>query len=236
MSAAQAAVFREIDNSIQKHKNMLSDILIGMAISTEAAEGLASDTSTKQQITELENTMKEYIDLEENLKIQIEALSEVKRAIQRGDRSHMDQLLDSNLKTQRSHKEHNKNNFKQHPKYKEFQQKVWAVNNPDEPLPEEEGEDLVVMTQQEKVICPVTRKEMEEPLKNTVCGHTYSKAGITSLLRGKRSNPCPVAGCNKQVSMSTLERDVEAELQVKQNKRNKGKKKKNEDEVEITDL
>lgn len=36
------------------------------------------------------------------------------------------------------------------------------------------------------------------------CGHTYSKEGIMSLLKSKKTVNCPVAGCGKKVSENSL--------------------------------
>lgn len=87
------------------------------------------------------------------------------------------------------------------------------MNHPDE-APPDEDDDLVVMSTQgsDQFICPLTRKDLEDPLKkyekiilaqwlticSTKCGHYYSKAAILHHLststkkRGKVA--CPVAG------------------------------------------
>lgn len=67
--------------------------------------------------------------------------------------------------------------------------------------------------------CPITTMLYVEPLRNKVCGHVYSKAGIVQLLRSGKAK-CPVAGCrNGSVTMLQLEEDVETEMKVKRQRR-----------------
>lgn len=67
--------------------------------------------------------------------------------------------------------------------------------------------------------CPITAMLYEEPLRNKVCGHVYSKAGIMQMLRSRQTK-CPVAGCrNGVVTMEQLEEDVETAMKVKRQRR-----------------
>lgn len=79
---------------------------------------------------------------------------------------------------------------------------------------DDEDDDLIVTSSTDNVKCPITATVFEMPMKNLVCGHTYSKAGIEHVLRNSRE--CPVAGCsNKHVTRSQLERDIDMEREVK---------------------
>lgn len=77
--------------------------------------------------------------------------------------------------------------------------------------------------------CPISGGPMEKPVVNTVCGHSYSTAGIIAYLcqlnpRERRAKivavedlpisyvaNCPNAGCRSQVSRATLDRDYARE-------------------------
>ena len=50
-------------------------------------------------------------------------------------------------------------------------------------------EDLVMETETLMLKCPYTGKQMVDPVKNTNCGHSYDKEGITLYIkqRGKRA-------------------------------------------------
>jgi hypothetical protein len=67
--------------------------------------------------------------------------------------------------------------------------------------------------------CPITAMLFQQPMKNKVCGHTYSQAGVDQMIKmGKRK--CPIPGCaNNQLSERQLEADVEMELKVKRHVR-----------------
>ena len=46
-----------------------------------------------------------------------------------------------------------------------------------------EGDEELMMGQvQRSLVCPLTQKELENPVKNTACGHVYSKEGKNNLL------------------------------------------------------
>ncbi|KAJ0401919.1 hypothetical protein P43SY_003536 [Pythium insidiosum] len=82
-----------------------------------------------------------------------------------------------------------------------------------------EGDEDVVFQQSESTrstTCPVTLGEMENPVRNPSCGHTYSRKGIEAHL--KRNRKCPVAGCPQKIVLSNLERDVEMEILIERRK------------------
>jgi hypothetical protein len=55
--------------------------------------------------------------------------------------------------------------------------------------------------------CPITASLLQDPVKNKVCHHLYSKHAITDYL--KRNRKCPCVGCgNNNVTMSQLEDDM----------------------------
>jgi Zinc-finger of the MIZ type in Nse subunit. len=57
---------------------------------------------------------------------------------------------------------------------------------------------------------------MENPVRNTVCGHVYDYSGIKFYMGSRRVRQCPVPGCaNRQVTMSQIEHDEEMQLKVK---------------------
>ena len=84
---------------------------------------------------------------------------------------------------------------------------------------EDEDELEVIPTQnndsERSLKCPITGMFYENPLRNKVCGHVYSKSGFQQMLRSKKAK-CPVFGCNnKNVSQSQLEEDFEMEMRIR---------------------
>lgn len=60
--------------------------------------------------------------------------------------------------------------WKRQEKYRELRVQLWGINHHGEPLPDEEGDEdlMVVRTQEESFICPITKVEFVEPFKK--CG------------------------------------------------------------------
>ena len=62
-----------------------------------------------------------------------------------------------------------------------------------------EDEDAVVMRPTQvggsRAVCQITRKLMDDPVRSSGCGHTYERAAILQILRGK--HVCPIQGCKK---------------------------------------
>jgi hypothetical protein len=139
-------------------------------------------------------------------------------------------VLESRLKQLKSSVD-----FKRHPKYREFRQKIWVqiftllfssfemhimlefqftnhtpiyllsllqhVHHPDEALPEEQTEDLVVLRAESdsELRCPITRSLFVHPYKNTLCGHTFERDAILKILKGPPRGPkqCPIVGAGQ---------------------------------------
>lgn len=53
----------------------------------------------------------------------------------------------------------------------------------------------ITTTEMVSTIDPITRQEMTDPVKNTLCGHTYEKNSILQLISQNRKTGCPMAGC-----------------------------------------
>ena len=74
--------------------------------------------------------------------------------------------------------------------------------------------------------CPILTTYYGQPLKNTKCGHVYSKQGIEQHLRGHGRKKCPVAGCtNDDVQKRQLVEDVEMAMRVKRFKKKEERQK-----------
>ncbi len=114
--------------------------------------------------------------------------------------------------------------------YAEFRERVWAVNHPEEPLPplplgssqqsdeagngDDDDDDLVMSTAKQTLTCPLSQTTLVEPVTNPSCGHTYSRAAITSLARSSSQLSCPIHGCNASVSIPRLVRNYALERRV----------------------
>ena len=68
---------------------------------------------------------------------------------------------------------------------------------------EGDDSDVEVASFRTQTICPITQLPLVNPVRNIHCGHIYSNEGIRRVIR--TSSLCPVAGCNKNVSLNSLE-------------------------------
>ncbi len=66
--------------------------------------------------------------------------------------------------------------WKTHPKWREFKQRVWAVHHPDEALPDDEHNEVIVQlhahSSETNYLCPITRALLVHPVKK------YGPAGV----------------------------------------------------------
>ncbi|KOC59588.1 E3 SUMO-protein ligase NSE2, partial [Habropoda laboriosa] len=60
------------------------------------------------------------------------------------------------------------------------------------------------------VIDPISKKRIVDPVKNTICGHTYDRESITQILKINEKTRCPVVGCttNEFVTLKKLRTDI----------------------------
>ncbi|KNC75817.1 hypothetical protein SARC_11666, partial [Sphaeroforma arctica JP610] len=79
----------------------------------------------------------------------------------------------------------------------------------------ESDEDIVVGPATQDFKCKITQMLMKDPMKNSVCGHRYSKAGIMQMIGEHPSIKCPIGGCGKTVRRNTLQHDPRFEKILK---------------------
>jgi len=218
---------REIDAVISKHRSLAQELLISMGSTVDIAVALEK-LKESEKVQKLEDAMKSYVDMEAMISNHISALEDLKAVVINRRTEDLASLFSSTVKELENSTD--KMAFKKHGKFREFRQKVWHVHHQSEALPEELNEEIVMMSQEENLTCPITRLELVEPMKNSMCGHRYSKDAIYNYLGKKRRDAvdCPVAGCNAKIQMSTLTLDVELDRKLKK----KGKRKAPEKETD----
>ena len=105
-----------------------------------------------------------------------------------------------------------------------------------------DDDDLEIMNNRDEthaLKCPITATFFEDPVKNKVCGHTYSKSGLQQMLKNRKRG-CPVAGCsNNNLGLAQVEPDDEMRMRVNRlRKREEQAKKKRalEDEADEEEM
>lgn len=84
------------------------------------------------------------------------------------------------------------------------------------PVEEPMDSSGVIFSQVEEGLnCPITKKPFEDPVRNKLCNHCYSKAAICEIIGRRHSTKCPVGGCNKDVTIPNLVPDRDLARRVK---------------------
>ncbi|CEG44416.1 e3 sumo-protein ligase nse2 [Plasmopara halstedii] len=159
------------------------------------------DLDDQEHLQQLGETAKGFALLETQLTRYKTQLEKLEPFVETGklDQTKINNVLKSALAKPRI-------NATKHDFYKKFCDKAGIERAVD-------GDEDVLVQESESTrstICPVTQMEMDDPLRNPSCGHTYSKKGIQAHLQ--RSKKCPVAGCPQELLLNNLERDVEMEV------------------------
>ena len=114
------------------------------------------------------------------------------------------------------------NGYEKHHLWQRLREDVWHVHHPDEPLPDQAGDELFI-ARKTNLKCPLSTELLDEPMKNPVCGHTYSREAAEQYIaraeKRKEKPNCPVVGCGSV--MGDLERDWNAEREVAKHKQGK---------------
>lgn len=65
---------------------------------------------------------------------------------------------------------------------------------------------------------PITKKPLEKPCRNKMCGHVYGLDSVTQSLQLNPRMRCPIVGCANKSSvtlqMLVLDKDLERQLVV----------------------
>lgn len=95
----------------------------------------------------------------------------------------------------------------------ELGEELTAANNDDDEI------QMMGGASKQTLKCPLTTGLLEDPVKNSFCGHVYSRAAVMEYIRSHKRR-CPVAGChNTQFSASQLVEDPQSALFVRREKK-----------------
>ncbi|ELR23923.1 E3 SUMOprotein ligase NSE2, putative [Acanthamoeba castellanii str. Neff] len=206
---------RELDRLGGKHKAIKDELAIAMTLATEVAVALEEQGEGEKNLDE---AMQSYITMEKLLQDHATIIGEVRNVLRNEEgETNLVELID------RRHAEAAEEDaqFQRHPRYREFRQKVWKVHHPDEALPDEANDDLVVMATQDEnnLMCPITRKLLVEPVKNKEAILAHMKANK------RKGTKCPVAGCAADVTQLEEDREVSYRVEREAKRANSSKRK-----------
>ena len=128
------------------------------------------------------------------------------------------------LKLRRQEENNNEAGSVEDHKWMKEMNKIIANEEEDDPN-DDDGEDVCMTQVEVNTICPISRKEMVQPMKNKACGHVYDKTSIEAIVTQANSlyppqiTYCPVIGCpsrerRQAVRLDNLEVDRETKLAI----------------------
>jgi len=220
-------IVRELDAIISRHKVFMQELSSSMGYTIDVGESL-EQLNQPDKVKDMENVMCSYIEMEKKIENHIKLLEELKSSAQRSRNDAEVKLSAPFAERVVEVQKAQAPDPQKHSKYREFRQKIWHVHHANEGLPEDQNEEVIAIAPQEDpTICPITRKELEEPMRNDGCRHVYSRQAIELWIKTKKGGrrgagvSCPVAGCNHVVSNATLKFDKELQRKLERNKKRK---------------
>jgi len=104
-------------------------------------------------------------------------------------------------------KDFDMSSIRKHQSYLEMEQIIKKAGGSDD------DDDDIVCTETNEYIDPWSKKNIEIPVKNKICGHVYDKAtALKMCARAKGKVKCPVVGC---VNNGFKSADLEEDQQIK---------------------
>ncbi|XP_045493244.1 E3 SUMO-protein ligase NSE2-like [Colias croceus] len=149
------------------------------------------DEGRNNEYEKLKSIVKEYCLMEAQQDVAIQALEKTKKEI---DATNVD-TLENKFKANLSSMAGKRLDVNRHPYMLELNKHIEkglenARNNLDD-------SDLAITETQDRLIDPITKKAIVNPVRNTNCGHIYEEEVIMKIIQKKKLR-CPVAGCGNR--------------------------------------
>ncbi|TID20670.1 chromosomal organization and dna repair protein [Venturia nashicola] len=71
---------------------------------------------------------------------------------------------------------------------------------------DDSDDDIIIARETTSTKCPLSLRELEDPVMNKHCRHVFEKAYIMQMV-GRSEIDCPTTGCNKKISKASLHVD-----------------------------
>ncbi|CBQ68195.1 conserved hypothetical protein [Sporisorium reilianum SRZ2] len=208
-------------------KSQDQNILKCVELLNETAEQLAEAFRAHDECNELEQAdadLRELIDAQAEKAIRRKVLEEIAQDLHTGVQ--MDdpaKRYKEDVQTQLDtyNKQTSRQKYAKNTDYHNFKNTVWVAKEegamppvkdliPAEPGDEnasgDDDDEIQTGGVTQNFRCPLTANIMEDPLSNTLCTHSYSRAAITEYVAAG-NNRCPASACMAAVSMRSLKHD-----------------------------
>ncbi|XP_069587989.1 E3 SUMO-protein ligase NSE2 isoform X1 [Ranitomeya imitator] len=197
-----------VDSLLSSLKNCQPYIDTGMDIATGVALDLLQTGCEATEVDDMESVMLEYATMNRDLNQYISAVEETMRKVRRHP---PEEIPDLRQLVQATYEEQQRKNtdedLKKNDKFLQFEEQLRDLKKQlgvsqesNSPAFEDEDEEIAVTQTIANFICPITQMEMENPVKNKVCGHSYEKDAIVRMIKNKHEKSkyarCPKIGCD----------------------------------------
>ncbi|CAF4754360.1 unnamed protein product [Pieris macdunnoughi] len=151
------------------------------------------DVERSSEYEKMKLHVKEYCLMEAREDVAAQALEKAKGEIDASNVDSLDTKFESNLRIMAK----NSLTVDRHPYMLEFKKHVEkamqsAKSNIDD-------SDIAITESQTIYNDPFTKKSIEDPVRNSMCGHIYEKEVIMKIIqKNKKGIKCPVAGCGNR--------------------------------------
>ncbi|XP_014767488.1 E3 SUMO-protein ligase NSE2 isoform X1 [Octopus bimaculoides] len=190
-----------------------------------------STANNTKEIDEMKKIMHKYIEMERELKHYQTAIKNVKEV---GNTTENDEDIDylSCLKEnlEKLQTKNSEDDITKHEKYVKLSELYQQEEKKLSAQSSENMDEEIAITQQEQnTRCVITGKEMVDPVRNTVCGHSYDRKGIEHYLQTRPNGRCPVSACSNAelLQKCNLEENKELKRFIERKNRQKAKHRNN---------
>ncbi|XP_045520682.1 E3 SUMO-protein ligase NSE2-like isoform X1 [Pieris brassicae] len=156
------------------------------------------DAERSSEYEKMKLYVKEYCLMEAQEDVAAQALEKAKGEINASNVDSLNTNFESNLRSMA------KNNLTvdRHPymlKFKKLVEKEMKSTRSNL-----DDSDIAITASQTTYNDPFTKKAIEDPVKNSLCGHIYEKEVIMNIIQKKKKGiKCPVAGCGNKNLIQT---------------------------------
>lgn len=222
---AEAAVGELIRQMTRKEKDYSAGLLennghvqsMAMQLAHgNSLEGLLDPTKLKEYRDTVKKLALQNVQHERQVKAYVQGLQRLDDSGPRGETVDYPKVLKEAMSQAHAEIQENSVDMEQEALYL----KVCEALN--EPKLGKMEEDDVIMAEggpQINLKCPITGTLMEDPYRNSVCGHVYEKEAILNHLKKDRMKRCPVAGCStSRITEEMLRQDLVTANQIRREK------------------
>ncbi|KAI3607520.1 hypothetical protein WG66_005004 [Moniliophthora roreri] len=187
-----ASDWKTMADTIKNSSHAIENIAMGLA---EASEG----ESVQKNLVKLEQLLKQLIDVESEMMRNEATLNGYAQEMRSGDevvnvvKRYLGDVQANKVAYQ---KLTTRQKYAKNENYKSLKENLYAIDHP--------GEAMPPITE----FCPLTLRQLENPVTSKVCGHSFSREALKQLFANHRgAKMCPASGCNRSFTYNDCKPD-----------------------------